>query len=118
MTDCDERRLGADVAAPIAARRDGISAAQWLLSRERLLAPDPAQRRLAAELYETVESLPLLCPHGHVDPGLLADPGAKFGSPADLLVTSDHYVTRMLYSQGIRLEDLGPSVRATVLAAN
>lgn len=48
-----------------------------------------------------------MCPHGHVDPRLFADPEARFGSPAELLIIPDHYIFRMLYSQGIPLEDLG-----------
>jgi glucuronate isomerase len=72
-----------------------------------LLPPDPAARRVAAELYELVAALPIVSPHGHVDPRLLADPDASFGSPAELFVIPDHYVLRMLHSQGIALEALG-----------
>ena len=54
-----------------------------------------------------VADLPLICPHGHVDPRVFADPDYSFGSPADLLIIPDHYVFRMLYSQGISLESLG-----------
>lgn len=61
----------------------------------------------ARELYEKTANLPLVCPHGHVDPRLFADPNATFGSPADLFIIPDHYVLRMLYSQGIPLEKLG-----------
>jgi glucuronate isomerase len=46
-------------------------------------------------------------PHGHVDPGLLADPKASLGTPAELFIIPDHYVFRMLYSQGIPMEKLG-----------
>ena len=74
---------------------------------ESLFSPDPTIRRIAIELYESVADLPLICPHGHVDPGLFSDPAATFGSPADLFIIPDHYVTRMLYSQGIPLESLG-----------
>jgi glucuronate isomerase len=77
------------------------------LPQDRLFHPDPAQRRVARELYEVVADLPLVCPHGHVDPRLLADPNASFGTPAELLIIPDHYVFRMLYSQGIPLEALG-----------
>jgi glucuronate isomerase len=62
---------------------------------------------VAHELYEKVCDLPLVCPHGHVDPRLLADEDATFGSPAELLIIPDHYVFRMFYSQGIALEALG-----------
>lgn len=67
----------------------------------------PAEKQIAQELYDTVADLPLICPHGHVDPRLFADPDYRFGSPVDLLLIPDHYVFRMLYSQGITLEELG-----------
>jgi len=59
------------------------------------------------ELYRSVVNLPIICPHGHVSPGLFSDPDATFGTPAELLIIPDHYVYRMLYSQGIPLESLG-----------
>jgi glucuronate isomerase len=74
---------------------------------DRYFSPDPAMREVARELYQSVASFPLVCPHGHVDPRLFANPDATFGSPADLFIIPDHYVTRMLYSQGIPLESLG-----------
>ncbi len=74
---------------------------------ERFFSPDPTIRKLALELYESVSHLPIVSPHGHVDPRLFADPNATFGTPADLFIIPDHYVTRMLYSQGISLESLG-----------
>ena len=73
----------------------------------RYFSSDPAQNKAAAELYETVRDLPLICPHGHVDPRLFADPDYQFGSPVDLLIIPDHYIFRMLYSQGISLESIG-----------
>jgi glucuronate isomerase len=83
----------------------------WQLSPDRCFSPEPRQRELARELYGTVKDLPLVCPHGHVAPELLGDPAAKFGSLAELLIIPDHYVFRMLYSQGVRLEDLGVPAR-------
>ncbi len=83
----------------------------WALSDDRCFDPDPTQRRLAHELFAGIEDLPLICPHGHVAPRLLADPSARFPSPADLLIVPDHYVFRMLYSQGVRMEDLGVPTR-------
>jgi len=77
------------------------------MNPDRFLSPDPATRTLARDLYQTVASLPIVSPHGHVDPRLFADPNATFGTPADLFIIPDHYVTRMLYSQGIPLESLG-----------
>lgn len=79
----------------------------WTLSSDRCFDADPARRAMARELYAAVKTLPLLCPHGHVPPALLADPTARLGTPADLFIIPDHYIFRMLYSQGIALEDLG-----------
>jgi glucuronate isomerase len=79
------------------------------MNPNRFFSPDPATRTLARDLYQTVAALPIVSPHGHVDPRLFADPNAAFGSPADLFIIPDHYVTRMLYSQGIPLETLLPS---------
>jgi glucuronate isomerase len=73
---------------------------------DRLLPPDPAVRGLARELYDAVVDLPILSPHGHVDPGLLAQ-DRPFADPASLLVTPDHYVTRLLHAHGVPLERLG-----------
>jgi glucuronate isomerase len=77
-----------------------------ILNPDRYFSADTATRNVARELYEDVSSLPLVCPHGHVEPRLFADPNATFGTPADLFIIPDHYVTRMLYSQGIPLESL------------
>ena len=79
----------------------------WQLEPDRCFSPLASQRQLARELYEHVAALPLICPHGHVDPQLLADPEATLGNPALLFVIPDHYVFRMLYSQGVTLESLG-----------
>ncbi len=79
----------------------------WMLAPDRCFDPEPSRRALARDLYATVRNLPLLCPHGHVPPALLADPEADLGDPAALFVIPDHYVTRMLYSQGVPLEALG-----------
>ena len=77
------------------------------LPDDRYLGPNPRQKEIAQHLYTMVRDLPLVCPHGHVDPRMFADPDYSFGSPVDLLITPDHYVFRMLYSQGIPLERLG-----------
>jgi glucuronate isomerase len=73
----------------------------------RYLSPDPGQRQVAYDLYTTVKDLPLVCPHGHVNPQIFADDNTTFGSPTELLLIPDHYIFRMLYSQGVKLEDLG-----------
>ena len=74
---------------------------------DRYFDPDPTQRKAALALYELIANLPLICPHGHVDPRLFADPDYAFGSPVELLIIPDHYIFRMLYSQGIPMEKLG-----------
>jgi glucuronate isomerase len=79
----------------------------WTLDPDRLFDPDPSRRSVARELYDAVKDLPLVCPHGHVPPALLADRDATLGTPAELFVIPDHYVFRMLYSRGILMEDLG-----------
>jgi glucuronate isomerase len=86
----------------------------WKLDPDRLFDPNPARRSLARSLYTEVEDLPIVGPHGHVPPALLADPDATLGTPAELFIIPDHYVFRMLYSQGVPLEDLGvPTVDDT-----
>jgi glucuronate isomerase len=73
----------------------------------RFFSPEPTIRRVALKLYELVKDAPLICPHTHVNPALFAEEKASFGTPADLFIIPDHYIFRMLYSQGIRLETLG-----------
>ncbi|MDX2137931.1 MAG: glucuronate isomerase [Chloroflexota bacterium] len=77
------------------------------LHPDRYFSPDPATRSIAHQLYQSVRDLPLVCPHGHVEPRLFSDPDYTFGSPVDLLIIPDHYIFRMLYSRGILLEFLG-----------
>jgi glucuronate isomerase len=73
---------------------------------DRLFPPDPGVRAVARALYESVRGLPIVSPHGHTDPQWFAD-DAPFPDPATLFIQPDHYVFRMLYSQGIALERLG-----------
>lgn len=77
-----------------------------LLSPDRLFPSDPAQRDIARRLYKEVAGLPIISPHGHTDPSWFAG-NAPFGNAAELLLHPDHYVFRMLYSQGISLDALG-----------
>ena len=79
----------------------------WQPDPDRCFSPVQQVRVLARELYSAVRDLPIVSPHGHVDPALLADPDARFGNPAELLIIPDHYVFRMLYSQGVSLGALG-----------
>jgi glucuronate isomerase len=76
------------------------------LDPDRLFPSDTTQRSIARRLYAEVKDLPIVSPHGHTDPRWFADNEA-FGDPAQLLIVPDHYVYRMLYSQGISLEALG-----------
>lgn len=77
-----------------------------ILHPDRLLPPDPATRGIARELYQRVADLPLVCPHGHCEAGWFAS-NAPFPNATQLLVTPDHYVLRMLASQGVSYDDLG-----------
>lgn len=77
-----------------------------ILHPHRYFSADAAQREIAAQLYQHVAELPLLCPHGHVNPQLFSDPNYTFGSPAELFLIPDHYIFRMLYSHGVSLEEL------------
>ena len=77
-----------------------------LLDPDRLFPPEPRTRDLARSLYAEVASLPILSPHGHCDPRWFAE-NTRFPDPAALFVTPDHYVLRMLVSQGIPLTELG-----------
>jgi glucuronate isomerase len=77
-----------------------------MLAPDRLFDPDPAQKAAALELYALARDLPIISPHGHVDPALFSDPQGRFSEPASLLIQTDHYILRMLYSQGIPYEQL------------
>ncbi|MFC0533534.1 glucuronate isomerase [Phytohabitans kaempferiae] len=77
------------------------------MTRADLLFPsEPTQRAIARELYALAKDQPIISPHGHVDPAILAD-DAPFPDPAQLIICPDHYVTRMLLSQGVPPASLG-----------
>ena len=76
------------------------------LHPDRMLPSDPVLRSLARELYESVRALPIYSPHGHVPAQWLAD-DEPFADPTSLLITPDHYVTRLLHASGIGLDRLG-----------
>ncbi|MDG1115948.1 MAG: glucuronate isomerase [Flavimaricola sp.] len=78
----------------------------YRLDEDRLFPLEGRARDLARALYASVRDLPILSPHGHTDPRWFAE-NAAFADPAQLFVTPDHYVFRMLQSQGVPLEDLG-----------
>lgn len=77
-----------------------------LLHPERLFSSDSRIVSVASELYDEIKSLPIISPHGHTDPSWF-NLNKNFENASDLLIKPDHYVFRMLFSQGIRLQDLG-----------
>jgi len=86
------------------------------LHPDRLFPADAAVRKLARSLYATVRDLPIVSPHGHTDPQWYAE-NARFADPSALFIVPDHYVFRMLYSQGISLDALGVPRRTGTSAA-
>jgi glucuronate isomerase len=76
------------------------------LSEDRLFPAEPTVRAVARRLYAAIADLPIVSPHGHTDPRWFAS-NENFADPVELLVAPDHYLYRMLYSQGIALEALG-----------
>ena len=77
-----------------------------VMHEDRLFPSDPAQRQIARRLYGEIKDLPIVSPHGHTDPRWYAD-NIAFSNPAELFLIPDHYLFRMLYSQGVPLETLG-----------
>jgi glucuronate isomerase len=77
-----------------------------MLDRNRLFPAESTTRAVAVKLYDTVRDLPILSPHGHTDPRWFAE-NKPFPDPAALFIQPDHYIFRMLYSQGVSLESLG-----------
>lgn len=83
------------------------------LSEDRLFSSDPVQRGIARELYAEVSGLPIISPHGHTDPSWFSG-NENFGNPTELFLAPDHYIYRMLYSQGHNLDNLGVPSKAGV----
>ncbi len=81
-------------------------AAPLTLHEDRLFPSDPSARSVARALYGEVKALPIISPHGHTDPQWFAT-DAPFSNAAELLLQPDHYLYRMLYSQGVSLAALG-----------
>src|SRR5882757_2225927 len=81
-----------------------------VLHADRLFPADPALRAIARRLYGTVQNLPIISPHGHTDPAWFAD-NEPFSNATELLLAPDHYLFRMLYSQGVPLASLGVASR-------
>jgi glucuronate isomerase len=76
-----------------------------LLNDDRLFPADEKTRSIARRLYDGIQALPIVSPHGHTQAGWFAR-NQPFPDPVRLFVQPDHYVFRMLYSQGISLEEL------------
>ncbi len=76
------------------------------LHPDRLFSSDATERQIARNIYQTIKNLPIVSPHGHTDPSWFAD-NNNFSNAAELLIVPDHYVFRMLYSQGHTLKSLG-----------
>jgi glucuronate isomerase len=77
---------------------------------ERYFPANPVLLPVAEMLYKSAADLPLICPHGHVDPRLFSDADYHFGNPVELMIQPDHYVLRILHSQGVSYESLGIAV--------
>jgi glucuronate isomerase len=77
-----------------------------LLHEDRLFPADETARKVARALYATIHNLPIISPHGHTQARWFAN-NEPFPDPATLFVQPDHYVFRMLYSQGVSMDDLG-----------
>jgi glucuronate isomerase len=77
-----------------------------LLHEDRLFPAEASARKIARSLYGHVRNLPIISPHGHTQAAWFAN-NKPFPDPATLFVQPDHYVFRMLYSQGISMDDLG-----------
>jgi glucuronate isomerase len=76
-----------------------------LLHEDRLFPADPDTRGVARRLYASIRDLPIISPHGHTQAAWFAH-NEPFPNPAKLFVQPDHYVYRMLYSQGVSMDDL------------
>jgi len=77
-----------------------------MLDKDRLFPAEKSVRELAVTLYDSIATLPIISPHGHTDPQWFAD-NQPFPNPTALFIQPDHYIFRMLYSQGVTLESLG-----------
>ncbi|WP_158750547.1 glucuronate isomerase [Acidobacterium sp. S8] len=77
-----------------------------MLHPDRLFPADPDMRSIARRLYDSICDLPIVSPHGHTEAGWFAK-NEPFPDPTQLLILPDHYLYRMLYSQGISMQDLG-----------
>jgi glucuronate isomerase len=77
-----------------------------ILNEDRFFNPVEPVRKYAREIYHSIKDLPIISPHGHVDPSIFSE-NKPFPNPTQLFIIPDHYLYRMLYSQGISMESLG-----------
>lgn len=85
------------------------------LHPDRFFDSDPVIRNYARTIFDSIKSMPIISPHGHVDPQIFVD-DKPFENPTKLFITPDHYLFRMLYSQGIPMEALGiPPINGTAV---
>lgn len=89
LTKSDYRRMSQSIAA----------------NPDRLLPADPGTRSIARDLLQRVQDLPIISPHGHVDAAVI-EHNTPFPDPAALLVSPDHYVTRLIHASGVTLDKL------------
>ncbi len=92
--------------ASATAPKRALAARKLAVHPDRLFPTDPTVRALARTLYRGVCDLPIISPHGHTDPAWFAY-DKPFTNATELLLAPDHYLFRMLYSQGVSLRDLG-----------
>jgi glucuronate isomerase len=76
------------------------------LDPDRLFSADPRTRDVARTLYAGIAARPIISPHGHTDPAWFST-NANWSNATELLLAPDHYLYRMLYSQGVALDELG-----------
>jgi glucuronate isomerase len=75
---------------------------------------------LARAIYGEMRKFPIISPHGHVDAAMILA-NQNFTDPVALLMAPDHYILRMLHSQGVKYEQLAensPEENWNLLAEN
>jgi glucuronate isomerase len=79
------------------------------LHPERFFSSNKIQRNLAIKIFKSIENLPIVSPHGHINIDIFLDDQRDLGNPVDLFIRSDQYVFRRLHSYGVSLDDIGIS---------
>lgn len=77
-----------------------------MIDPDQFFDPIPKQKEIAKGLYSIVQNLPIISPHSHVDPAIFTGQHPGFGNPVEVLIQPDHYILRLLYSQGIPFEQI------------